>query len=130
MRLRVAVLCLCACSAASIWAGGKFPPVSVRCKDAGFKLQVDADGLTDVCVASAQPVCPKGQRLHVDFDRDEDACVPESGAAEAKPTRPACPPKLDLKRKKGEDACEATKAAHCPSGYLLRLMQGEDICMP
>jgi len=129
MRLRIAVLCLCVAPAASTWAG-KFPPVSVRCKDAGFKLQVDADGLTDVCSATARPSCPKGQRLRVDSDKDSDSCVPEAAAAGASPTRPTCPLKLDLRPRKGEDACEARRAAHCPSGYSLRLLQGEDMCMP
>lgn len=107
--------------------------MSVRCKDAGFKLQVDADGLTDVCSATARPSCPKGQRLRVDSDKDADACVHEAaaaGAAVTKPARPTCPLKLDLKPRKGEDTCEARTAAHCPSGYSLKLLQGEDMCMP
>ena len=107
-------------------AGGKFPPTSVRCKDTGFKLQVDADGLTDVCVATSSPICQKGLSLKLDADGEADMCVAEGGTA----SKPTCPPKLDLKKQKGADACLATMGTHCPSGYRKTEVKGEDICMP
>ena len=120
------VVALAVVGLGGVTRAGKVVNVGAKCPDDGSKRQIDADGLKDLCVLTAEPICPEGTQPVVDTKGEEDRCLKPGQTGDG--VKPSCRSGLQLKKRQGEDSCERSEPPTCRAKFRLKVQPGEDLC--